>query len=272
MLTTLRMIEKGLWWLESAGFLVLYLRLRRERLSGVYRFFSMFLVFTLLRSVALMTAPVVAQMLGEPPKFFFASIGYYWVWVTTEPLLWVLYILVVLELYELVFRNYQGIASLSRWAILAGLGISVVIAALTLPLDLNSPEPFPLLRYTFIVERGVASSLALFLILISGFLASFPVPLNRNVVVYSIGYAVYFLSVAATMLVRNVSGEKYIGALNIADAGLVIVCLIVWIRFLNRAGETTTATVRPRWEPAREQHLIEQLAAINSTLMRAPHK
>lgn len=167
------MVEKLVWWLEVAGYLVLYIRLRRERLTGTYRFFSMFLLFHMLRAVALMTATALGRMLGEAPISDFFSRGYYWVWVITEPVQWVLYILVVLELYGLVFRNYKGIASLGRWAILAGLVISVLVAALTLPLDLNSAEPLPLLRYVLIVDRGVTSSLALFLILMSGFLASF---------------------------------------------------------------------------------------------------
>ncbi len=270
---TLGVVEKALWWLEVAGYLVLYVRLSRERLSGVYRVFSTFLAFCLLRAVALMAAPTVGRMLGGAPQPDFASSAYHWVWLATEPVKWVLYILVVLELYGLVLQNYKGIASLGRWAILAGLAISLVIASLTLPVDFsNAGEQFSVLRYVLIMERGVASSLALFLILISGFLASYPVPLSRNVIVYSIGYAVYFLSVAATVLVRNVGGMDYVGAVNIANSGLTIICLMVWIRFLNREGEARPATLRQHWQPAREQYLIEQLAAINSTLMRAPHK
>jgi hypothetical protein len=268
---TLQMVEKLVWWLEVAGYLVLYIRLRHERLTGIYRFFSMFLVFHLLRAVALMTATAVGRMLGEAPVSDFFSRGYYWVWVITEPVQWVLYILVVLELYGLVFRNYKGIASLGRWAILFGLVVAVAIASLTLPLDLNSAEPLPLLRYVLIIDRGVTSSLALFLILMSGFLASFPVKLSRNVIVYSIGYTVFFLTVASAVLVRNISGEDYIVAVNIANEVLLIACLAVWAYLLNRRGEATPAVV-PHWAPAREQYLIEQLDAINASLMRAQQR
>lgn len=270
---TLGVVERTLWWLEVAGYLVLYVCLLRERLCGVYRFFSAFLAFSLLRAVALMAAPTVGRVLGEAPKPDFSSSAYFWTWFVTEPVQWVLYILVVLELYGLVLQNYKGIASLGRWAIFTGLAISLVIASLTLPVDFsNAGERFPVLRYMHIMERGVVSSLALFLILMGGFLASFPVSLSRNIIVYSIGYAVYFLSLAATVLVRNVGGVDYVGAANIADSGLTVACLIAWILFLNRRGESRPVTLRQHWEPAREQYLIEQLAAINSTLLRAPRK
>jgi hypothetical protein len=122
------------------------------------------------------------------------------------------------------------------------------------------------------MRRGVTSSLLIFLLIISGVLASCPISLSRNVIVYSIGYAVYFLSVATMVLFRNVTGVAVTGIVNVTVSSASIVCLLVWIRFLTRSGEALRIAHRPKWRPEQEQHLIDQITAINSSLMRVARK
>lgn len=270
---TLDPVERYLWLISTVGFLVLYIRLRHDGLHRTYRFFEAYVLFRVVRAVALAAIGPIGSVLARDSSRAFASDLYGWLWVATEPALWVLYILVVLELYGLVLQKYKGIASLGRWAIFGGLGLALAVSSLTLSADLgNRGEKFPIILYTAVIHRGVASSLVIFLLLITAFLSWYPVPLSRNVVVHSIAYAVYFLSMTINLLVRNISGGQLTELTNILSSAMCIVCLGVWICFLNRRGEAETVRVRQQWRPTDEQHLMEQLDAINSTLLRAARK
>src|SRR5690349_19331773 len=80
-------VSARLWWLG---------------LHRRYRVFFVYLGFAALRSAVLATLPV-------------ASAWYFQVWRWTEPLLWVFYALLVLELYSLVLERHRGLYSLGRW-------------------------------------------------------------------------------------------------------------------------------------------------------------
>jgi hypothetical protein len=82
-------------------------------------------------------------------------------------------------------------------------------------------------------------------------------------------YAVYFITTSLAELLRNLSGSAAWGLTSILLAGADLVCLAVWILFLNREGESKRVVVRHTWAPQREEILIQQLAAINSTLLRS---
>jgi hypothetical protein len=267
------LIERSLFWVSIPAYLALYWRLRHEGLHRTYRVFSAYLVFHAARSATLAGMPVLWSLFRKGRYVHFGNDVYGWFWVLTEPILWVFYILLLLELYSLVFRNYRGITSLSRWAILAGLIVAIVLSALTLPADLsNSAERFPILRGFLAVEHGLASSLVVFLLSITAFLVWFPVPLNRNVVLHSLVYAIYFVTVAMSLLLRDLRGSTVTSAINLAYTGVDLVCVALWIALLNRAGEAVKATVRHAWDPERQEFLMKQLEAINSTLLRSGPK
>lgn len=263
-------ILADLSWLTIAGFAVLYLRLRRQGLHRVYRVFSVFLLFRIARSVALATVPWAWYASQHRHYVRAANNVYAWGWALTEPILVVLHVLVVLELYSLVLQNYKGIASMGRWVMLAGLAAAVFLSSLTLPAELShSAQHFPILRWFELVTRGVNASLVIFLLFITAFLAWFPVPLNRNVVLYSLVYAFYFMTGALAQLAQNLAGAAAWSAASLANAGVDLLCLGIWIVFLNRAGEVKKVVVRNAWAPQKEEFLVQQLAAINASLLRS---
>jgi hypothetical protein len=156
---------------------------------------------------------------------------------------------------------------------LGGLAVAVALSTLTLSVDLsNADEKFRILRVFLVVDRGVASSLVIFLLILAGFLTWYPVPLNRNVVLHCIVYAGYFLSVSLGMLLRNLNGSAVSLPVNIALSSVTLVCLLAWIGFLDRAGERVKVRVRPDWAPGDEEELVAHLSAINSSLLRTAHK
>lgn len=265
---TLDSIVRYLWLLVIVGHAILYVRLWQTGLRRTYKFFAAYLLFRIVRSAVLEIGP-----LFSPDAKFVGSNLYAQLWMATEPVLWILYVLVVLELCSLVFQKYRGIASLGRWVVLGGLALAVILASVSLSADLsNAGEQFPILRYFLAISRGVLSSLVLFLLCIAAFLAWCPVPLTRNIVLHTFVYALYFLGMALTILLRNLSGSTVTMYANIGILSVTVGCLAIWILKLDAKGERRTVTLRHRWEAGREQQVVEQLAAINSSLMRTARK
>ncbi len=263
-------ILKYLSWSIILAFFVLYLRLRQQGLHRVYRVFAAFVLFRTVRELALETLPAAWYGLHRVSYVRLGNNVYAWGWALTEPVAWVLQVLVVLELYSLVFQSYKGIASLGRWAVLAGIAIAVLLSSMTLPAELShSAEHYTVLRDYFVVSRGLHASLVILLLLITGFLVWFPVPLNRNVVLYSMVYALYFTTGALADLAYNLGGLATRNVVDLAHDSMELLCIGVWTVFLNRVGEAKTVVVRHAWTPEREELLVGQLAAINASLMRS---
>ena len=250
-------------WLWATGLVLAALlaaRLAVTRLFRVYRWFFLFLCFQITRSLVLLPFP--------PNRGTYAL-----VFLITQPILWLLYILIVLELYSLALRNHPGIASLSRWTLSAALVISVVISAVTLQVDLSRPSGrYRLLVYYSVMERGLTFSLVLFLLLITVFLIWCPVSIRRNVVVHASIYSVYFLSITLALLIRNVAGYQTTRVISAVLLLVDLVCFSLWIAVLNRRGEERLLVVRRRWQHEDEERLVKQLDALNDMLLRRPRE
>jgi hypothetical protein len=183
----------------------------------------------------------------------------------TESIIVCMYALVVLELYSLVFRQLPGIATVSRRYIRVALGVAILAAILLLQLE-QTPTTNLTRFYTF--ECAIVTSLILFVFLITIFLFYYPIPLNRNVIYYSIGYAVYFTSKALALFLRN-TGLEWDRYFSLTMLVVSTSCLVFWAWRISRAGEQKTVVIGHRWSRRDEQHLLEQLESINSSLLRA---
>src|SRR5258708_22866312 len=106
-------------------------------------------------------------------------------WIGSEAILWLSYVLVVFELYSLVLKRYRGIYSLGRMFFFAAVAASTIISAITvLPTMTGKLATHPLLNYYALIERGVVTSLAIFLLLLLSLVTWFPVPLSRNLLTH----------------------------------------------------------------------------------------
>jgi hypothetical protein len=196
---------------------------------------------------------------------------YAWLYVLTEPITWILQFLALLEIYNLVLKPHRGIATLGRWALTAGLGISVILSGLTLGWNLELKGP-PLLEQYLVVARFVTGTLLVFVLLIIVFLVYFPVSLNRNTVLHCGVFAAYFFIKTVSLTVRNVMGVEYTSIENLTKATFVSLCFLVWIVFLNRRGETEIVKAGHGSNPDDEARLLRQLDAINDTLLSSSKK
>lgn len=240
---------------EVAALAILCLRICFAGLYRVYPYFFGYLLLELMQALIPVLAPLGSRLYLDS-------------YVASQALIVAFYALVVLELYSKVLRDLPGIAGTARRYIKVMLVLAIGIALL--PLRLESIVTTPA-GYLFACERTVMSSLVVFVLLVSFFLVYYPVPLGRNVIVYLMGYAVYFLTRATVLLMINL-GHHWGRPLGSIAMGVSVLCLIFWITALDREGEAKRMVIGHQWNPADEQKLRAQLNAINASLLRASGK
>lgn len=244
-------------WVAGLGLAAsLAVKMAVQRLFQTYIWFFFFLCFEIVRSLVLL--PIAPN-----------TTLYAWVFLATQPITWLIYILVVLELYSNTFSGYQGIASMSRWVVTGSLVAAVGISSVTLWADLARPTGrYKVLVYYSVVERGLVFSLVVFLLLITLFLVWFPISIRRNVFLHSSVYSLYFLSSTFTLFVRNIAGYQTTPAINTVLMFVDLVCFALWLTGFSKAGEVTMTTVRHSWQPNDEERLMQHLNALNASLLR----
>src|SRR6266571_1954804 len=188
-------LERLLWTVNVLASVLVIWRLYSLELHKRYRFFFASMVLASARSAALFPL--------EP-----TSETYFRIWTAMRPLAWLFYVLVVLELYSLVLRQYRGIYSLSRWFFFCAVGASAVISALTVLPTIATTPPRHVVLYSYaLVERGLITSLAIFLLLLLALVAWFSIPLSRNLLTHSCVYSAYFFANNIVFLYWHTTGR-----------------------------------------------------------------
>jgi hypothetical protein len=240
---------------EIAALVALCLRMWLTGLHRVYTYFFRYLVLELMQAVIPLVVPLQSQLYRN-------------LFVLSQALIVAFYALVVLELYSIILRNLEGIASVARRYMKITLALAIFVSVLPLAIERT---PHTLTGYLFTFERPILSSLVAFVLLITGFLVYYPVPLGRNVIVYLAGYAIYFPTIATMALFQNL-GYFWNREKGNIDMGVSVVCLTFWLLALNLQGEHKRMVVGHQWNPDDEQRLLGQLEAINASLLRSSRK
>jgi len=228
--------------------------------TGLYRRYPFFFLYFVLR---------IPNSLW--PLFLDTSSNtYLHVWVFTEPVFVVLYVLMVFELYRLVLEKYEGLYTLGRWAMYLFGTISLGVSALTLipRIRPTAPQSSKILGYFFAIERGVDFSLAIFLILLLFFLALFPVKLSRNVRVHAIIYPVFFLSNTLALLMRGLFGMQHVDQFNAVFSVVSVAAMIAWLVLLSPEGEEAPAHTQVSAGHDFESRALIHLSSLNATMLR----
>jgi len=249
---------------------VTILKLLTTRLCRRYRIFFSYFIF---RFLYMTTFLIVTHMKGLPGGDGIRSNLYFYIYFYTVPLMLLAYIWLVIELYSLILERYRGLYTLGRWAMYAAIVISSAISILTLlpKLGPSLPEPSRRLMYEFAAERGVDSALVIFIVLIIGFLSRYPVVLSRNTVVHTVIYSVFFFSDAAVLLWRTLLGYHVTEAANAIAGAISAACTLAWAFLLTAHGEEVRAQL-PQIRPEAEERILQQLDAINATLLKVSRK
>jgi hypothetical protein len=119
------------------------------------------------------------------------------------------------------------------------------------------------------LERSFALTSFVLLVGVLLFLLWFPVQVPRNLAVFSAAYLAFFGITVASLFVAYFipSDRSAAGFMTKAVEGASVACYILWLVTLNRAGEEQPVRVGHIWKPADQQKLLQQLDAINATLL-----
>jgi hypothetical protein len=257
---TLSRVETWLTVLSALATAALAFRMAREKLHRIYPFFYTWLIAEVIRAAVLLPM--------RPRRSLYA-----WTYVFTEPVIWLLYFLIVWELYSLVLRSHPGIATAGKRTMLVTMTVALVLVAVSLQSDLSNPgQPFPILLFIHVGGRAVVSTLGVFLLLVTLVLLKFPIRLSRNAVYYCVGYAVFFCVKAAVLLWRNILGPESAQYTSIVNLAVANACIFFWLLKLSGAGENRPNPLTARWSPAEAGRLLAQLKNINDTLSALPRK
>lgn len=201
------------------------------------------------------------------------SAGYEYFYIATETLQVVLSAFVVMEMYGVVFRDLPGLAKTGRKYIRYALAVSVVVSLTLLAFESASHS---FLSYFLVFERVITTSLLFFVLFLTAFLSLvYPVPVSRNIIVFTIGYAVFFLANSASLFLNT--AEPYVSKLwfqilAVSAQGIEFACFVYWAFFLNAAGETKKVNFGFRWHPDDEDRLLDRIRSVNDSLLRAAKK
>ncbi len=248
----------GLLWVVTilAGALTVA-KLYKLQLHRVYRVFWLYLAVRTARSA------LFYFLLADRPS------AYSWAWLLTQPFMWAFYVLIVLELFSLVLQDFPGIYTFSRRVLAAGLVVGVALSAASLWLTSGpAPVKFPVLRFYTMIERGVDTSLVIFLLILAAFLSWYPVPLRRNALAHTIVYCVYFISSTAVLLIRDRVGPQVYAIVNTGVLAISSLCAIAWLFLFSRQGEVRKTSLRSSVRTGDAERAVEQLSALNRSLTR----
>jgi hypothetical protein len=224
--------------------------------------------------------PAFCASLIVPIPLFIASIvlplksdHYYSIWKATQPVEWFCYIAMVFELYRLILARHKGLYTLGRWAMYAGIAISVTLSALALLPHITPamPQISKKMAYFTAGERGIDCSLAVFLLFMMFLLSWYAVPLSRNVVVHAVICTVFLLSNTLRLVLYNIFGMKNMEQFNTAMTAVSCVCMLAWLFLLTRDGEEVR--IKQPWiRPEQEERILSQLDSINAALLKTARK
>jgi hypothetical protein len=255
-MTRLSLEQQILLALQVAVLVGLCARLVRTGLDRKYRYFFAYLILSVVQVTVLPLIPLNSRL-------------YLDAWMVSETLATAAYAMVVLETYTLILRDLPGIASAARRYLKMSMAVAAIASLLLVALG-RTPARGP--QYFLVCERTVISTLLVFVLSALAFLAYYPVPLSRNVLSYSIGFAVYLLVKTMTLLVVNLGYSPLYRLITNAQLGVAIVCPLFWLLALSPVGEAKTVRARPSWTLDNEKQVLSRLRAINDNLTRPGKK
>ena len=179
---------------------------------------------------------------------------------------------VVREIYSSALSDRPALAAFGQNVVLIAFAVALVIAATSLILDPTVlPGQFRNLHWLFRSERAGNLVLVVLLLMIGFYVTWFPVRLQRNIQLYAVGFAVFFLARSIGLLAINLSSPTY--ALRISNMMLVaeIACIALWVFGFGRESDDV-ASIGRRWNPMEMDRLTAQLDSINTALTRFNHR
>jgi hypothetical protein len=237
--------------------------------TGLFRRFPAFVSYL---GVALVRIIILAAFFPDVQ-----SSGYVRAWTLSEPVILVLQLAMVLEIYRRIGEYYRNLGSLGR-RILVWLSVaSAIICMLSLGPDLRAADwTSPFLQFVILVKRAEAMILAGVLLLTIGFYKWMDADKSPNVKRHALIASLYFSELTCYSVAVDIFKVAYWPATAV-HLGLTLACLVTWTLCLSRRGEIVIPG--PPMSPERIQAaragwalLLQAARAINGYPMADPRK
>jgi len=246
---------------------LLSLKVRRE---GVYLVFALFLAFQIFTSLEFFAV-----------KWLQLNVDYRLLWLVSTLVMWVFSLALVYSLSKVVLAELPGIQRLSRKLLNIVFVVAIGLAASTVSGEYTATGGAKLLDRidrvlvaAYTIDRAIAMSASLVLVVILAFILWFPVKMPRNLAIFSVGFVIYFTAKTAFSLFRTYSApgaySHTIGQwVSVAINLVLVACFIYWVVFIDPKGQTAQVRIGHSWHVADQNRLIDQLEALNSALLRS---
>ncbi len=185
----------------------------------------------------------------------------------SEPLNWVLYLVVIWEMYRLAFSGYPGIASIARWACYASAGIATVIGII---IAAAAPQTALSAKFSYVAswEKCTCFALAAFILLMVFLLSRYPIKMGWNEAISIFTFTVYFFGNFAALEINLDGSLRMMMIRNYAVLALCGMCYLTWGVLLRSASGISKVRVRANLNALEERRLMDELESLNSLLVK----
>ena len=254
-----------LWYVSVALNGLLAARVVQLRLARRYPVLVTLLCFNVARNGLLV-------YLRSSGRSLFNHNGYNAFFIFTEPIVWALYLLLLVELYSLMLEAFPGLRRLGRLVMVAAVVSLGVASAVLILLDQHAGfDAWPFLSKLALKQRTVylgLSALTVFLLL---FVAHYRLPICRNVWVLWSCFSGIFLAAALLFTLRRYLGSGFIPTRDVLGPLSYVAALLSANLFLSEAGESEKrpiSLIGARRNPELEAALSSQLQSFNQVLLK----
>jgi hypothetical protein len=224
-----------LWYSGIAIDIVVAGRLAQLRLMGRYPvLFAYQCVATVRGLVLVVLLHGSRRLLGFYGPVYFAS----------QLVVWILYFLLIIELYSRMVEEFSGIRRLGNLVLYSGLGIVAAACSILMLSDHQAGfDYYPLVSYLALQLRSVFLSLSALTLLLLLFVAHYRIRIRRNVWILYAFFGTYFVTSAAMFTMRRYFGAAFDPVRNFVGSLSYLCCLsgIAW--FLSKAGEAESRPI-----------------------------
>lgn len=200
-----------------------------------------------------------------------------WFYVSTRPLVWLLFFVVLFECYDRMVDKYPGVRRVGQLLLYGAVGSSVALVVLLMlgdPSQAGSPRYW--YRICLIHDQSVYLGAALSVVALFWFRRFFSLPLASNVALVFGVFGIYFVGTASVYLLEGWGGLPDVSWLSINTAGpvLYLVCLTIGVLRFSMGGEAIHRDPRLESAPGSLQFRVaeRQLEQMNEQLMKVLKK
>jgi len=240
--------------------IVCLLRLFSLRLLSVYPALSYFFLL----QVALTVASSITGLESD---------DYESIYVGLLILAWIVYGLMLREIYAAIFSDYPGIAVLGRWSVYGALFGTVLVAIVSTTAGRRvSGLQNSLLPFVESAAHCFTFGFSLLILIILVVISRYPIHLQKNVFINAVLFGVVMFSEAGALIADLLTWRQHTGWINLAANLNTAVCFCIWSFLVSREGQTRVLRLHTRIDPRDEERLLGQLSIISSILIGAARK